>query len=232
MGMSMIPHPDLPTIVFDLDGTLAETAPDLIWTLNAVLAEIGLKPIPFELARDLIGAGARALIQRGLATEGREMDEAEIEGLFKRFLTLYETRLCVETHLYPHVTESLEILKQRGHRLAVCTNKMEYHSIKLIDALGIAPYFSAICGRDTFAFYKPDARHLTHTVMKAGGDPAKAIMIGDSRTDIDTASNAGLPSIGVPFGYTDTPMAALNPDVLISHYSELPKAIETLLARG
>ena len=109
---------------------------------------------------------------------------------------------------------------------------MEYHSLKLIDALGIAPYFSAICGRDTFAFCKPDARHLTHTVIKAGGDPGKAIMIGDSRTDIDTALNANLPSIGVPFGYTDIPMAALGPDVMIHHFRELPDAVKGLVARG
>ena len=229
--MSTAFDPDLPTIVFDLDGTLAETAPDLIWTLNAVLAEIDLPPIPFELARDLIGAGARALINRGLAADGRELDDEDVEKLFKRYLEIYETRLCVETHLFEHVPESLDILKQRGHRMAVCTNKMEYHSQKLIDALGIAPYFSAICGRDTFAFCKPDARHLTHTVVKAGGDPAKAIMIGDSRTDIDTALNANLPSIGVPFGYTDTPMAALGPDVLISHFRELPDAVMGLVAR-
>ena len=229
--MSTAFDPDLPTIVFDLDGTLAETAPDLIWTLNAVLAEIDLPPIPFELARDLIGAGARALINRGLAADGRELGDEDVEKLFKRYLELYETRLCVETHLFEHVPESLDILKQRGHRMAVCTNKMEYHSLKLIDALGIAPYFSAICGRDTFAFCKPDARHLTHTVLKAGGDPAKAIMIGDSRTDIDTALNANLPSIGVPFGYTDTPMAALGPDVLISHFRELPDAVMGLVAR-
>ena len=229
--MSTAFDPDLPTIVFDLDGTLAETAPDLIWTLNAVLAEIDLPPIPFELARDLIGAGARALFNRGLAADGRELDDEDVEKLFKRYLEIYETRLCVETHLFEHVPESLDILKQRGHRMAVCTNKMEYHSLKLIDALGIAPYFSAICGRDTFAFCKPDARHLTHTVLKAGGDPAKAIMIGDSRTDIDTALNANLPSIGVPFGYTDTPMAALGPDVLISHFRELPDAVMGLVAR-
>lgn len=229
--MSTAFDPDLPTIVFDLDGTLAETAPDLIWTLNAVLAEIDLPPIPFELARDLIGAGARALINRGLAADGRELGDEDVEKLFNRYLEIYETRLCVETHLFEHVPESLDILKQRGHRLAVCTNKMEYHSLKLIDALGIAPYFSAICGRDTFAFCKPDARHLTHTVLKAGGDPAKAIMIGDSRTDIDTALNANLPSIGVPFGYTDTPMAALGPDVLISHFRELPDAVMGLVAR-
>ena len=230
--MSTIIDPDLPTIVFDLDGTLAETAPDLIWTLNAVLAEIDLPPIPFELARDLIGAGARALINRGLAADKRELSDEDVEKLFNRYLEIYDTRLCVETHLFEHVLESLDILKQRGHRLAVCTNKMEYHSLKLIDALGIAPYFSAICGRDTFAFCKPDARHLTHTVIKAGGDPAKAIMIGESRTDIDTAINANLPSIGVPFGYTDTPMAALGPDVLISHFRELPDAVMGLVRRA
>jgi len=230
--MSTAFDPDLPTIVFDLDGTLAETAPDLIWTLNAVLAEIDLPPIPFELARDLIGAGARALINRGLAADGRQLSDEDVEKLFNRYLEIYDTRLCVETHLFEHVAESLDILQQRGYRLAVCTNKMEYHSLKLIDALGIAPYFSAICGRDTFAFCKPDARHLTHTVIKAGGDPAKAIMIGDSRTDIDTALNANLPSIGVPFGYTDTPMAALGPDVLINHFRELPDAVKGLVARG
>lgn len=219
---------NLPTLVFDLDGTLAETGLDLVETLNLVLAEIGVAPIGFLKARAMIGHGGRAMIRQGLENQHVVFDDAMLDTLFARFMEIYAVNLCVKTHLYPQAKDVLQQLHNKGYRMAVCTNKIEKHSVSLLEQLGIASYFSAICGRDTFAFYKPDARHLIETIKQAGGQPHKAIMIGDSITDLDTARNAGLPSIGVTFGYTTTPMAELKPDRLIEHYRELSAAIDSL----
>jgi phosphoglycolate phosphatase len=124
--------------------------------------------------------------------------------------------------------EALDALEGRGYRLAVCTNKVEAHSRLLLEALGVAGRFAAICGRDTFASFKPDPRHLTLTIAQAGGDPARAVMVGDSRTDIATAKAAGIPVVAVTFGYTDTPVEELEPDIVIDHYDRLADAIARL----
>ena len=219
---------DLPTLVFDLDGTLAETGLDLVETLNQVLAEIQVSPIGFLQARTMIGHGARAMIGLGLETHHIVADETLMEKLLQRFMVIYEDQLCVKTHLYPHVLESLQSLQNTGYRMAVCTNKIEKHSITLLQKLNVAHYFKAICGRDTFPYYKPDPRHLVDTIKQAGGNPRNAIMVGDSITDLDTARNAGLPSIGVTFGYTTTPMAEMKPDRLIEHYRDFIAAVQSL----
>ena len=202
-------HSDLPTLVFDLDGTLADTAIDLIGTLNVLMKRMGAPEVPVDRARDVVGAGARAMIQRGLALGGRTVSDSDIETLFQEFLVHYAENIAVKTELYPGVRAVLDRLALAGYRLAVCTNKPEEHSIRLLAALGVADRFGSICGRDTFAYAKPDPRHLTLTVEKAGGDPGHAIMIGNSRTDVDTARAAGLPVIAVSFGYTDTPVEKL-----------------------
>ncbi len=219
---------ELPTVVFDLDGTLAETGLDLVETLNRVLAEIEVPPIGFLQARTMIGHGARALITLGLESRHIVADDALMDQLFQRFMVIYEDQLCVKTHLYPDVLTALQSLHHAGYRMAVCTNKIEKHSITLLQKLEIAHYFKAICGRDTFPYFKPDARHLVDTIKQAGGNPRKAIMVGDSITDLDTARNAGLPSTGVTFGYTTTPMAEMKPDRLIEHYRDLVAAIQSL----
>lgn len=218
----------LPTLVFDLDGTLAETAPDLVETLNQVLVEMKAAPIGFLEARTMIGHGARAMISHALESQHIVIDAITLDHLFNRFIAIYEIELCVKTHLYPQTADILQQLRNEGYRMAVCTNKIEKHSVTLLQSLGIADHFSAICGRDTFPFYKPDARHLIETIKQAGGHTKNAIMIGDSITDLDTARNAGLPSIGVSFGYTTTPMAELKPDILIDHYRDLTAAIHSL----
>jgi phosphoglycolate phosphatase len=220
------------TIAFDLDGTLAETAGDLIGTLNSLLVDEGLAPLPVERARDLVGAGARALIQRGFDASSHPLTKAHLDTLFATFLDRYAERIADESTLFPGVTDALDLLKDAGHILAVCTNKPEYHSRLLLDALDVTDRFAAICGRDTFPFCKPDPRHLTATIETAGGDPSKAILVGDSRTDHDTARAAGTPFIAVPFGYTDIPVAQLNPDVLIDHFKHLPTAIDALIGNG
>ncbi|MGO4572753.1 HAD family hydrolase [Microvirga sp. 2TAF3] len=218
-----------PIVVFDLDGTLADTAGDLVGTLNVILEGEGLAPLPVEKARDMIGAGARALIERGFEAAGRELAPAYLDDLFRQFMVHYGENICVRTRLYPGVEAALDRLEAAGFILAVCTNKFEEHSVRLLDALGIGHRFAANCGRDTFPCFKPDPRHLTLTIDRAGGNPRRAVMVGDSRTDIATAQAARIPSVAVPFGYTEIPVHKLNPDVVIDHFDELFDTVGHLL---
>jgi len=218
-----------PIAVFDLDGTLADTAGDLVTTLNVILRSEGLSPLPVERARDMIGAGARALIERGFEAAGKELAPAHLDELFRQFMVHYGENICVDTQLYPGVLDALDRLEDAGFILAVCTNKVEEHSVKLLDELGVGHRFAANCGRNTFPYFKPDPRHLTLTIERAGGNSARAVMVGDSKTDIVTAQNAGIPVIAVPFGYTEVPVQELGPDLVIDHFDELFAAIETVL---
>ena len=218
-----------PIAVFDLDGTLADTAGDLVGTLNVILGREGLSPLPVRKARDMIGAGARALIERGFEAAGRELTPGRLDELFRGFMAHYGENICVRTRLYPGVRTALDRLEAAGFILAVCTNKVEEHSVKLLRELGIGHRFAANCGRDTFAYFKPDPRHLLLTIERAGGNPARAVMVGDSRTDIVTARNAGIPVVAVPFGYTDVPVRDLNPDLVVDHFDGLFAAVERLL---
>lgn len=219
-----------PIVVFDLDGTLADTAPDLMATLNTLLAQEGLPTLPMARAKSLIGAGARALIARGYETAGLELTPERHEMLFQQFLTLYRQNICNETQLFPGVVAAMDSLSGSGFTLAVCTNKVESHSRLLLDQLGIIERFAAICGRDTFPFFKPDPRHLTETIAMAKGDARRAVMIGDSHTDIATAQSAQIPVIAVPFGYTDQPVETYNPDRVIAHFDALPEAVAAVLS--
>ncbi len=229
--MVQLSSPAAPIVVFDLDGTLADTALDLIATLNVILEREGLAALPLEQARDLIGAGARALIARGFQVRQKPLTPERQEQLFLDFLDHYGRHLVDHTVLYPGVIEALDTLADDGYTLAVCTNKMADHSRRLLDALGILDRFAALAGRDTYPVYKPDPRHLTLTIAEAKGDPRRAVMIGDSKTDVDTARAADIPVIGVDFGYTEIPMSALNPDRLISHFNGLVPAVQALIAR-
>lgn len=219
-----------PLVVFDLDGTLADTAPDLTATLNAILSGEGLPAVPLAEARQMIGHGARVMLERGIEAAGLEVTPDRLDELYRRFLVHYADHLCVQSELFPGVVEALDRLEEQGFRFAVCTNKVEAHSAKLLEALGIAHRFAAICGRDTFPYVKPDPRHLTLTIAKAGGQVDEAVMIGDSRTDIVTAQAAGVPVVAVPFGYTDVPVESLAPDLIIDHFDELPAAVARVLA--
>ena len=216
-----------PIVVFDLDGTLADTAPDLIGTLNAIMSREGLPAVPLAAARDMIGAGARALVERGFEAAGRELTPARSDALFRDFLAHYAENLCIHSRLFDNLVPALNALEREGFRLAVCTNKVEGHSVRLIEALGLGGRFAAICGRDTFPYSKPDARHLLLTIERAGGDPARAVMVGDSKTDIDTAKAAGIPVVAVTFGYTDIPVRNLSPEAVIDDFAELVAAVGT-----
>lgn len=220
--------PAAPLLVFDLDGTLADTAGDLVASLNHILAREGLKDISYQAAREMVGTGARSLISQGYKVNGRELPPDRLENLFVDYLAHYEANIAVHTKLFPGVEASLDRFEAEGWRFAVCTNKIEAPSIKLLTALGIAGRFRAICGQDTFAWCKPDARALLATIEKAGGAPGATIMVGDSHTDISTAKNASIQVVAVDFGYTDVPVTQLAPDVVISHFDALWDAVAGL----
>src|SRR5277367_1267314 len=218
-----------PTIVYDLDGTLADTAEDLVATPNWLLARDGLKPLKVESAGSLVGAGARALIKRGFAASGRTLDPPTLEALFADFLARYNAHIVDRSRLYPGVDKALATFARAGWRQAICTNKIEASAKLLIAKLGVAERFAFICGQDTFGVGKPDATPLLKTIAASGGVSDRAIMVGDSATDIKTARAAGLPVIAVDFGYTDVPVAELDPDRVISHFDQLEAACATLL---
>jgi phosphoglycolate phosphatase len=217
-----------PTIVFDLDGTLVDTAPDLINALNHILVREGLSPLPLATARTMIGAGARRLLERGLEAEGRSIDAEEMNRLAADFIGYYAENIAVESRPFEGLEAALDTLAARGCRLAVCTNKLEWLSTRLLDELGLATRFAAICGADTFGVAKPDPAILRQTILKAGGDISRAIMVGDAGTDVGAARRAGVPVIGCTFGYTDVPIAELKPDGLIDHMKDLPAAVDAL----
>lgn len=215
-------------VVFDLDGTLVDSAPDLISALNHVLDSEGLPPVPAQSARTMIGAGARKLIERGLEIEGRAMSVADIDRLTRDFIDYYAAHIADASRPFDGLEAALDELQAQGYRFAVCTNKLEWLSKRLLDALGLSPRFSAICGADTFGVAKPDPAILQQTVARAGATLSGAIMVGDAGPDVGVARRAGIPVIGVEFGYTDVPIAELRPDRLIGHFSDLPAAVGSL----
>jgi len=216
------------TIVFDLDGTLVDTAPDLIAALNYVLDREGLPPVPMQAARNMIGAGARKLIERGLEVEGRIMSVVDIDRLTKDFIEYYAAHIADASRPFEGLEAALDDLEALGCRFAVCTNKLEWLSKRLLEQLGLSRRFAAICGADTFGVSKPDPVILQQTVARAGGHIASTIMVGDAGPDVGVARRAGTPVIGVEFGYTDVPIAELKPDRLIGHMRELPAAVNSL----
>lgn len=216
------------TVVFDLDGTLIDTAPDLINACNHVLNEAGIAAVPEAILRPHISFGSRAMIIEGLAHHGRTLPAAEIDLMWAAFLDYYARHIAVDSRPYPHVEDVLEHLAHAGVRLAVCTNKVEALSRQLLSALGMDQRFAAICGRDTFPACKPDPAHLLGTIAAAGGTPQRALMVGDSDTDVSTARAAGVPIIGLTFGYTGVPMADLRPDALLDSYAAFHAAYAEL----
>jgi len=218
------------TVVFDLDGTLVDTAPDLINALNFVLHREGMPAVPMKSARNLIGGGARKLIERGLELDGRQVGLADITRMTDDFIGHYAAHIADQSRPFEGLEGALDDLSARGYRFAVCTNKLEWLSKLLLDQLGLSSRFSAICGADTFGVSKPDPAILRQTVARAGGQLASTIIVGDAGPDVGVARRAGVPIIGVEFGYTEVPIADLQPDRLIGHMSDLPAAVESLIA--
>jgi len=217
------------TVVFDLDGTLVDTAPDLINALNFVLVREGMPAIPLSSARNMIGAGARRMLERGIEADGRAVSVADIDRMTKDFVDHYADHIAEASRPFEGLEAALDDLAGRGYQFAVCTNKLEWLSKKLLDELGLSARFSAICGADTFGISKPDPTILQQTVARAGGELSSTIMVGDAGPDIGVARRAGVPVIGVEFGYTEVPIADLKPDRLIGHMRDLRQAVESLM---
>jgi len=216
-------------IAFDLDGTLVDTAPDLIGTLNYILAEHGHPGLPLSAARTLVGHGARAMLEGGFAAAGETIEPARLEELWHHFIALYLPRIAVASRPYPGVVEAMDTLEAAGARFVVCTNKRTELSVALLDALDLSRRFAAIVGPDLAGAMKPDPRHLTFAIEAAGGQLQRALMVGDSRPDVDAAKAAGVPVVAVSFGYADVPPADLGADALIDDFAALPEVAERLL---
>ncbi len=216
------------SVVFDLDGTLIDSAPDLAGALNALLAEEDIAPVSVTDVRHMVGEGAVKLIERGLATVGRELGEDQVEPLRLRFLAHYEQMLTATTQPYPGVVDALELLATRGCPLAVCTNKPEGLSHEILAELDLARFFGAVIGGDTLPTRKPDPAPLAAAVGGAGGRLTRAVMVGDSSTDVCTARAAGVPIVLVSFGYTRIPPGDLGADALIDHFDQLLATLESV----
>lgn len=215
-------------IIFDLDGTLANTAPDLLGTLTRITKSYSLSSLGMDQFGQIIGHGAKAMIKRAFELSNQTLDDKTLENLFNEFLQDYAANIANETTLFDGVLDAIDTLKTKGYSFALCTNKTEGMARLLLEELGVADRFKSITGGDTFEFRKPDARHLQETAQLAGFDVSNAIMIGDSATDINAALNAKIPSVAVTFGYSDLPIKDLGATRIISNFRELPDAIESI----
>ena len=220
------------TLAFDLDGTLVDTAPDLIGATNFVMRGLGLDAVQESDLRSQISYGSRHLIATGLKIRGVSKTEAEIDTLLDCMLDYYAENIAVHSRPFEDMVATLDGFQRDGARLVVCTNKKEDLSRRLLGQLGLDRLFLSIAGRDTFAVCKPDPGHLTGIIERVGGDPGRAIMVGDSDVDIDTAKAARIPVVGVTFGYSVHPVSTLGADVVVDHYRDLTGAIRGIVGRS
>ncbi|PPR60497.1 MAG: Phosphoglycolate phosphatase [Alphaproteobacteria bacterium MarineAlpha4_Bin2] len=219
---------DLPILLFDLDGTLVHTAPDLVATLNTILLRNDREPLPLESVVKLVGDGAQALLDRGFRETGAPAEN--LDALLGDFIEIYSNAATVHSHPFPNVIEVLEGFLETGHRMAVCTNKPQRPSETILRNLGLIDFFDLIVGGDRLAVRKPDSKHLTGTLELMNAVGQSAIMIGDSRNDVASARDAQMPVIVVSYGYTTIPPAELGGDILIDQFSDLPAAVSRLSA--
>jgi phosphoglycolate phosphatase len=216
------------TIVFDLDGTLVDTAPDLANALNHVLTARGHEAVPAAAVRESVGRGARAMIEEALCRAGAQDD---VDRMLADFLVHYEANIAAMSRPFPGAVAALERLTAAGARLAVCTNKRERLTRMLLQALALEGYFAALAGRDTFGVSKPDPGHLLGVIAAAGGESSRAVMVGDSAVDIAAARAAAVPSILVTFGYCPPPPEGPKADAVIDQFDGLEEAALPLLKR-
>ena len=217
-------------VVFDLDGTLADTSGDLIAAANACFRDMGAG----DLLHPLTDAGTalrggRAMLKLGMDRLGRGEDEAEIDRYYPVLLDAYASDIDQHTVMYPGAMEAVGRLKDDGYRVAICTNKPERLAELLLTRLGVRDAFGAMLGADSLAVRKPDPEHLFETARRAGGDPAQCVLIGDTETDRITAAAAGVPCVLVTFGPAGGDMAALAPEALMDDYLHLPAIVTRLL---
>lgn len=214
---------EVETVIFDLDGTIVDTAPDLHAATNVVLAHFQRQPIRLGQIRDLVGYGARALIEKGLeitgGQQGLNMDEAH-----SLFLSHYQDHIAAHSKVYEGAEQLLTNLHESGARVGLCTNKPRYLALDLLEQLGLSTYFHAVHGGDNLPYRKPDPRHIISTIEDAGGSHM-AVMIGDSTPDVQAAKGVTIPSIVVRHGYSSIPVDQIGADYVVD---DLP-AVSRLL---
>lgn len=215
-------------VVFDLDGTLVDTAPDLQAHVNTVLEEVGRPGLDLNGVRLLVGDGARTLLRRGLEATGGVPAGVDLDLLYARFLQRYTAHPADRSTVHRDVIDVLDGLQARGLRLGVCTNKAQAPTDRLLAALGLDRFFDAIVGGDAVAAKKPDPGHLRAVLERLGASPARSVMVGDSAYDLQAARTLGVPCVLVSFGYTPVPARCLGADRVIDRFAELPAALASL----
>jgi len=216
------------SIIFDLDGTLIDSAPDVCASVNRALETMGRPSISVDDTKSLVGFGARILVEKALQITGLPGTEDDIDVLLSGFLDSYRQNPSEHTTIFPGVCEALERYTQAGTLIGICTNKPEATCFPVLEALDLRRFFfTVICG-DTLEFRKPDPRHVFHTLDAMGASRDTAIFVGDSEADIEAAKNAGLPSVLVTFGYCHVPFDSLGADVVIDHFDDLDEALNSI----
>lgn len=218
-------------ISFDLDGTLVDTAPDLVRSTNVVMDRAGLKPISLASVRGMVGQGARALIIKAAAASGVTFGEDDLDNRIAHFLDVYQAGLTDLSLPFDGVAGTLTLLSSQGAILSVCTNKPPHLANPVLEALGLNRHFKAVVGNGQAGVNKPDARHLTYTIEASGGNASRSLMVGDSITDVQAARNADIPVVLVSFGYTIEKASTLGADAVFDHYHELPELALRILAK-
>jgi phosphoglycolate phosphatase len=216
-------------LIFDLDGTLVDTAPDLLAATNAVLAQEGRPGVAPETIRHMVGFGASSLIRQAMAATGAPAAETDLPRLVDAFIAHYRLNIAAESQPFPGVADTLAALSQAGARLGVLTNKRQELTDLLLPRVALDRYFGAVLGAGRIAFNKPDARCFETVVAELGGSGAGALMIGDSATDVATARNAGVKVILVSFGYTPEPAHKLGADAVVDDFAQIPELARALL---
>ncbi len=215
-------------LIFDLDGTLVDTAPDLTAALNAVLAARDMAAVPLDTVRHMVGFGARALIRQAFEAEGQTLTDEMMKPLINDFIMHYRAHIADESVPFPGVPETLELLKAQGAQLGVLTNKPQELVLPLLDAMDLTRFFGAIHGAGRFSYVKPDARVFHHVIEELGARNARGVMIGDSKTDLATARAAGAPIILVSYGYTPEPAHKMGADAVADRFADIPDLLQTL----
>lgn len=220
---------DSPALLFDLDGTLVDTAPDLLGALNAVLELEGRATVDPQTLRHMVGHGARSLIEQAMAATGERLPQERLPDLVDRFIAHYRGHIVDGSRPFAGVYATLEQLQQEGARMAVLTNKPQVLTEPILAALHLSQYFGVICGAGRYDYNKPDARVVAHVIAELGGAGAGAVMIGDSVTDVATARAGAIPVVLLSYGYTPEPVTTLGADVVVDAFSEIPAVVRRLL---
>ena len=208
-------------VIFDLDGTLVDTAPDLLATLNVLLGDLGRRKVSLSEIKGAIGHGAKALLRNGAKLTGDPLPEDQIEAMFEQYLAYYSSHIADHSAPFPGAFEVLDACREAGVKLAICTNKLETLTHPVLEALKLKSYFDVIIGYETLPKPKPHAMPVLEIMKRTGASPEKTLFVGDSKTDLETARAAGVSIVLVDYGYTPIPAHELNPDAVISDLREI-----------